>query len=62
MILVPLLYMLLLYLCLNSVIANPGFIIFSMISLYTLNFILLIQATTEIQRKNDVDRYYKCNE
>lgn len=42
MILVPFLYMVLLYLCLNSVITNPGFIIFSMISLYILNFILLV--------------------
>ena len=64
MILVPFLYIVLLYLCLNSVITNPGFIIFSMISLYTLNFTILIQATININRSNDIDRYYgyyKCN-
>lgn len=63
-ILVPFIYIVLLYLCLNSVITNPGFIIFSMISLYTLNFIILIQATININRSNDIDRYYgyyKCN-
>ena len=35
-----------------------------MISLYTLNFTILIQATININRSNDIDRYYgyyKCN-
>jgi hypothetical protein len=65
MILVPILYIVLLCLCLNSIITNPEFIIFSIIVLYSLNFIILITATNDIYRKNDVDRYYayyKCNE
>lgn len=65
MIMIPILYIVLLCLCLNSIITNPEFIIFSIIVLYSLNFIILITATNDIYRKNDVDRYYayyKCNE
>lgn len=63
MILVPFIYSTTISLS-YSVITNPGFIIFSMISLYTLNFTILIQATININRSNDIDRYYgyyKCN-
>ena len=63
MILVPFIYSTTISLS-YSVITNPGFIIFSMISLYTLKFTILIQATININRSNDIDRYYgyyKCN-
>ncbi len=51
MILVPILYIVLLCLCLNSIITNLEFIIFSIIVLYSLNFIILITATNDIYRK-----------